>query len=127
MSKKLVTVSLVALLAAGCAGRSANPVQVSQIQDAQMSCANILAEQRVNDRKIEGLSTEKGVKVAQNVVAAAAGFFTLGIGFAAMDFQDAAGTEQVALRDRNAYLGSVYADRCQSQSPIVPTNEQAAK
>lgn len=100
------------MLLNGCAGRDAHPVSTSQAQDTAMPCASILSEMQINDRKIGDLSTEKGWKAAQNIGGAILGFFTFGIGWAAMDFKEAASTEQDALQDRNAYLASVYEQRC---------------
>ncbi len=113
LNRFFVATSLLALLAAGgCAGRDAHPVTVSQANDAVASCAALTSEIQANERKIDSLDTEKGLKVAQNVGAVAAGFFTFGLGWAAMDWKGAAWEEQEALEERNRYLSGVYQDRC---------------
>ena len=108
----ILSVCAAALLLSACAGRAPNPVAVAQAQDSAASCNAIRAEIAANDKRISELGSERGLKVAQNVVAGALGFFTLGIGWAAMDFQGAAGTDQEALEARNQYLGRLAAERC---------------
>lgn len=91
-----------------------------------MSCAEIGAEIEANNHKIQGLSGEEGGKVGQNVAAGVAGLFIWPIWFA-MDFQDAAGKEGRALQDRNAYLGTVSAERCQDNpTPVADVKEVGA-
>lgn len=102
-----------ALLLSACAGRDAHPIAASQPQDNNASCAAVQAELEANNLRISQLGREEGWKVAQNVGAAVVGFFTLGIGFAAMDFKDAAGTERQALETRNRYLAQIAAEKCQ--------------
>lgn len=117
MSKSGVLVSglvIAGLLVSGCAGRDAHPIAASQPQDNSASCSSIQAELDANNLRMAQLSREEGWKVAQNVGAAVVGVFTLGIGFAAMDFKDAAGTERDALETRNRYLAQIAAERCRT-------------
>lgn len=120
MNKFFIAGILTTLLAStGCAGRDAHPVTTSQAQDQNTTCADMLAEMQANDRQISKLGNEKGLKVAQNVAAGALGFFTLGIGWAAMDFKGAAWEEQEALQQRNQYLSGVYQSRCIDNTYLV--------
>ena len=61
------------LVLAGCAGRAPQPVAVVQPQDRYMDCAAIQAEVLANNKTIQGLASEEGGKVAQNVVAGVVG------------------------------------------------------
>jgi hypothetical protein len=106
-----VVIACAILSISACAGRSPNPVAVSQIQDPTMSCAAIQAEMNANNNTVRDLSEEGGAKVAQNIAAGVAGVLIWPLWFA-MDFQDAAGKETVALNNRNVYLGSLAATRC---------------
>lgn len=103
-----------------CAGPAPNPVAVSQPQDNAMSCMAIQAEIEANDKEISDLGTQQGLKVVQNVGAGALGFFTLGLGWALMDWQGAAGTDKAALERRNTYLGQLALERCSDGT--VPTS-----
>ncbi len=123
LNKLFVTGTLVSLLAAGgCAGRDAHPVTASQPQDSASSCSAIQAEMQANEKQIDKLDTEKGLKVAQNAAAVAAGLFTFGLGWAAMDFKGAAWEEQAALEQRNQYLSSIYADRCATPPEVTASS-----
>lgn len=114
MTRKMtiVATAVSVLLTTACAGRDAHPVAASQPQDNSSSCAAVQAELDANNLRISQLGREEGWKVAQNVGAGLVGLFTLGIGFAAMDFKDAAGTERDALETRNRYLAQIAAEKC---------------
>jgi hypothetical protein len=94
----------------GCAGRDSRPIQISQMQDSSMSCEQLRAEIAGNNRTISDLGSEKGGKIAQNIAAGVGGVLFPPLLFA-MDFKGAAGTEQRALEQRNAYLATT-AQRC---------------
>jgi hypothetical protein len=70
-----------------------------------------MVEANANRTKIAELGSEEGAKVAQNVLAGAAGVFIPVLWFA-MDFQNAAGKEGAALQQRNAYLAWMAETRC---------------
>lgn len=116
---KTVTIATATLLISGCAGRDAHPVAISQPQDASMACAQIQAEIAGNNQLISDLGSERGAKVAQNIVAGAAGLLIWPIWFA-MDFKGAATTDQEALKQRNIYLASMATnERCGSPTTAV--------
>ncbi len=107
----------VSLVLGACAGRAPNPVAVVQPQDRYMDCAAISAEVQANNKKISELGSEEGGKVAQNVIAGAAGLFIPILWFG-MDFQGTAGKEVAALQARQQYLGTLAEQRCGAIVPI---------
>jgi uncharacterized protein YcfL len=102
---------------AGCAGRAPAPVAVVQAQDRYMDCAAISAEVQANNKRISELGAEEGGKVAQNVIAGAAGLFIPILWFG-MDFQNAAGKEVAALQSRQQYLATLAEQRCGAVVPV---------
>ena len=108
---KHLTTLVCLLLLGACAGRSPNPVQTVRAYDRSMSCAQIMAEISANNSEIVELGGEQGGKVAQNVAAGVAGLFVWPLWFA-MDFQNAAGKEERALGQRNAYLSTLAHEAC---------------
>ncbi|MFM1814747.1 MAG: hypothetical protein RLZ98_1442 [Pseudomonadota bacterium] len=99
------------LLLPGCAGRAPQLTEVVRASDQQLSCDQIVAEINANNRQMEELAKEEGLKVTQNVVAGVAGFVVPVLWFG-MDFQDAAGKEGKSLSQRNQYLSQVAAQKC---------------
>jgi hypothetical protein len=117
MTKQTVIAMGAALALAACAGRSPQPVAVTNLNDKNMDCAAINAEVQANSNKIQELGHEEGTKVAQNVVAGVAGVFIPVLWFA-MDFQNAAGKEVAALQSRQSYLATMAEQRqCAAQQP----------
>lgn len=109
--KKFTSAILAAFVAAGCAGRAPDLVQVVQVTDQQLTCDQIAAEVSANNARITDLAREEGWKVTQNVAAGVVGLVIWPVWFG-MDFQDAAGKEGKALSQRNQYLASIAASRC---------------
>ncbi len=120
---KLKSFTLVALstvmLTAACAGRAPAPVAVVQPVDETMSCEAIQAEVNANTQRIAELGTEQGAKVAQNVVAGVAGAIFI-LPLFLMDFQNAAGKDEAALKSRNDYLATLARQRCAPQPAAQP-------
>jgi len=114
----LAALSLVVLTAA-CAGRAPAPVAVVQNVDDTMSCEAIQAEVNANTKRIGELGSEQGAKVAQNVAAGVAGAFFI-LPLFLMDFQNAAGKEEAALKSRNDYLATLARQRCAPQPTAQP-------
>lgn len=104
---------------AGCAGRDAVQIPTVQVQDATSDCSMITAEIQANNRRAEALAEERGLKVAQNVVAGVVGIVVWPVLFA-MDAKGAAGTEIDALKARQEYLANLAAARCAAPPPAVP-------
>lgn len=105
-----------AALAAGCAGRSPNPVATVQPEDRYLDCTAIEAEIVANNNTMQGLASEEGAKVAQNVVAGVVGLFIWPVWFG-MDFQGAAGKEEAALQSRQQYLTALALQRNCARAP----------
>jgi hypothetical protein len=110
----LIAAATLVLSLSACAGRTPQPVAVVQQKDTTMDCAAIQAEIAQNTAQSAELGRDKGSKTAQNVAAGVAGIFIPVLWFA-MDFQDAAGTEQKAIESRNAYLSQKALGACKEQ------------
>jgi hypothetical protein len=80
------------LLLGGCAA----PEPVAVVQPQVLDCAAIQAEVTANNKAIQGLASEEGGKVAQNVTTGLVGLVIWPVWFG-MDFQGAAGKEEAAL------------------------------
>jgi hypothetical protein len=120
-SKSVTAMALAAvLLASACAGRAPAPVAVVQPVDETMNCDAIQAEVNANTQRIAELGSEQGAKVAQNVAAGVAGAFLI-VPFFLMDFQNAAGKEEAALKSRNDYLATLARQRCAPQPAAQPS------
>lgn len=114
---RVVALCVLAVLAAGCAGRAPQPVAVVQPQDRYMDCAAILAEVEANNAKVRELAGEEGTKTFQNVAAGVAGFVVPILWFG-MDWQGTAGKEVAALNARQQYLGALAEQRrCGAPAP----------
>jgi hypothetical protein len=94
----------------GCAGRAPQPIAVVQPQDRYIDCTAIRAEILANNKTVQGLASEEGAKVAQNIAAGVAGLFIWPLWFG-MDFQGTAGKEEVALQSRQEYLAALAVRR----------------
>jgi hypothetical protein len=105
---------------AGCAGRDPQPIPLVQSTDATASCAQLRAEIQANNIRAQELADEKGVKVAQNVAAAAVGLIIWPVWFG-MDLKDAAGKEAAALQARQQYLSTVAEEKCAVSAPRAPS------
>lgn len=104
-------VVVVALGLGACAGRQAQPVATAQPQDAYASCVIIQSEIQANNRKVQRLADEQGLKVAQNVAAGVGALVFWPLLFA-MDVQGAATAEIEALQARQQFLGNLARQRC---------------
>lgn len=102
-----------------CAGRAPQPVSVVQPQDQFTDCLAITTEIEANNKRVQELAAEEGLKATQNVVAGVAGFIVPVLWFG-MDFQGSASKEVAALQSRQQYLGALAQQRCQvPQRPVV--------
>ena len=100
-----------AVLLAGCAGRQAAPVAVSQADDPDKSCHQLLQELSHNQYRMALLVRESNhVKAANADVAGADAFFFPPV-LVAYDKGKAQSTELKALQDRNANLTKLSVDR----------------
>jgi len=113
--KRIALVILTAGYLGGCAGRPPQPVATVQPQDAAANCTMLRAEIEANNIKITELAADRGIKVAQNVVAGVAGVFIPVLWFG-MDWQGTAGTELAALNARQQYLTTLATERCRVEA-----------
>jgi hypothetical protein len=114
---KFVAVAVTTWILVACAVRAPQPVAVVQPQDRYADCAAIIAEVQANNTKIQGLASEEGGKVAQNVAAGVVGLFIWPVWFG-MDLQGAAGKEVAGLNSRQQYLATLAEQRnCGAPSP----------
>jgi hypothetical protein len=95
------------LLLAGCGGREAKPVPVTNVADVSLDCPAIGREFEANERQIVATLQEKDSAVAKNVVLGVTGAV---IFFPALFFMDPKSPEKVeidALRNRNRVLEDI--------------------
>lgn len=100
-----------ALLLAGCAGRQAAPVAVSQADDPDKSCHQLLQEVNHNQYRMRLLVKESNHVKAKNADLAAADAFFFPPVMVAYDKGEAQATELKALQDRNAHLTKLAVDK----------------
>lgn len=116
---KVVVAASALLTLTACAGRAPQLTPMTLASDPQLSCAQIDAEAKLNNERMETLSVEQGWKLGQNAVAGIVGFMVWPA-WLALDFQNAAGQEAQSLSQRNEYLLAVARDRCSK-----PTTQSA--
>jgi len=107
MKKPICFALSISIFLSGCAGRTANPVPAYLPGDENRSCEAYQAEIALLDADMQRIMPDTN-KFGYNTVCAAAGVFTLGIGFVFMDLKDAEKTEWEAMRVRRNRL-LVYA------------------
>jgi hypothetical protein len=93
-----------------CAGRMPQPGAIVQPQDGYMDCPAITAELKANNKKVQEIASEEGLKVGQSAAAGIAGFVP--VLWFAMDWRGAANMEVAALQSRQQYLASLAEQRC---------------
>ncbi len=101
-ARSLSTMTLVALLIAGCGGRDARPITVHQYGDDDRSCQAIEKELTFIEEEVNRLIPESK-KGGKNTFLAAAGVLII-VPFFFMDFSDAEKTEINAYRQRYNHL-----------------------
>ena len=111
MRSVIAPLCVFALLTAGCAGRDPRQPQTVMAHDASSNSQMIQAEISANNKKVQELADEKGMKVAQNVAAGVVGLVVWPVWFA-MDFKGAADKDVVALQARQQYLTTLAVERC---------------
>lgn len=114
----IAAIAATAALAA-CAGRSPQPVAVVQPTDRYMDCVAVMAEVEANNRQVQQLADEKGLKTAQNVAAGVAGFVVPILWFG-MDWQGTQDKEIVALQSRQQYLAMLAEQKRCGVEPEPP-------
>lgn len=105
-----IQILITSIVVTSCAGRDPQLVSVVQPYDSQMNCAAILAEIDANNKKIEALASEKGLKVAQNVLTGVGGLIVPVLWFG-MDWKGSQDKEIQALQSRQQYLATLAQQR----------------
>ncbi|WP_201862830.1 hypothetical protein [Microvirga soli] len=105
---KPVTLAIAAgIFLAGCGGREAKPIPVTNVADTSLDCPAIAREFEANERQIVVTLQEKDGAVAKNVVLGVTGAVLF---FPALFFMDPKSPEKVeidALRNRNRVLEDI--------------------
>jgi len=109
--KRILGTMAVAALLAGCAGRQAAPVAVSQADDPDKSCHELVHELNYNQYRMARLVKESNHVKAGNADVAAGGSFFFPPVLVAYDKGKAQSTELKALQDRNANLTKLSVDK----------------
>jgi hypothetical protein len=109
--KRILGLAAATALLAGCAGRQAAPVSVSQADDPDKSCHQLLQELNYNQYRMARLVRESNhVKAGNAEIAAADAFFFPPV-MVAYDKGKAQSTELKALQARNANLTKLSVDK----------------
>lgn len=102
----VAAVAGITVILAGCGGREAKPVAITNPTDSAFDCAGISREFAANERQIMATLKERSQAQGKNIVLGAAGVFFL----PALFFMDPKSPEKVeidALRNRNKVLEEI--------------------
>ena len=112
-----------AFVLAGCAGRAANPVMVSQYGDQRKSCEAIQIEMSQNQQEISRMLPETE-KTGKNTFLGVAGLFLI-VPWFFMDFSESEQIEVNAYRQRYNHLALVAMDKkCGYDTKQMPRFEK---
>jgi hypothetical protein len=92
---------------AGCAGREAHPVAVTQTGDEQMSCPAIATTVSANENQIRNLQGQAESHNVDNAIVGTVGVVLFWPALFALDTTDYEKQEATALRERDEYLNQV--------------------
>lgn len=106
------------LLLAGCGGRAANPVMISQFGDDKMSCAAMELEMHQSQASIQRLIPQTE-KTGKNVALGVTGFFFI-VPLFFMDLSQAEQIEVEALRQRYNRLAVLATDKGCGEVEQIP-------
>ncbi len=119
-SIKTFALSALCLLVAACAGRTPNPVEVSQPTDGLLSCPLILAEISGNTSRARTLLRQQDDADSDNAALAVTGALLFWPALFFMDLSEADKIEMEALQDRNKYLGTLATQKsCEFDLPTT--------
>lgn len=112
--KKLIAILLSSIIVlGGCAGREANPVAVTQPNDANLSCKELALQIGINNKSISSLMGEKKRSNNNNAVAVGVGAVVFFPALFFMNLKGAEKAEAMAYQNRNLGLLDRYkAKRC---------------
>lgn len=106
MRKALCCVLAASIFLAGCAGRTASPIQIQRLGDDRMAEAAIHSEMAQIDRDISAKKRKQDNILTTNIVLGVAGFFVI-VPWFFMNLKDAEGTEIEALKQRKTWLSDI--------------------
>ncbi|MEG2886421.1 MAG: hypothetical protein RR853_04730 [Aurantimicrobium sp.] len=112
--KKLTVIMgvLVCALLSGCAANVANVgIQTSKVSDATATCSQLRAELLVAQQQAAAADKAGDWQTARNVGAGALGFFTLGLGWMAIDTGNGHSTDEQNAQNRVLILSSLLAEK----------------
>ena len=103
---RLLLVPLLSTILTGCAGKIAEPVKVIQLNDRELSCAQILSQMNQLDQEGRVLA-RKADKTGKNAALAVAGQMLL-VPYLFMDLKEGEKVELNAVRARYMHLVKLY-------------------
>ena len=116
----------VVIFVSGCAGKTANPIMVSQYGDEQKSC-NVLKFEMITMQNNMQDVLPKTEKTGKNVALGVAGAFFL-VPWFFMDFSSAEQVEYEAYRNRYNHLASIAISKeCGIEKKVYPSAEELKK
>jgi hypothetical protein len=125
--RKTVLASLLtALLLAGCAGRTANPVPIVQAYDDDLSCQQIAAEIQANEARAVQLAAETKSSRNRNIGVGVVGGILFWPALFALDLSGAAKAEAEALKSRSEHLANMRVGRGCGTGQAAPEQARAA-
>lgn len=112
--KKLTVIAGVLMCAAlsGCAANVANVgIQTSKVSDATATCSQLRAELLVAQQQAAAADKAGDWQTARNVGAGALGFFTLGLGWMAIDTGNGHSTDSQNAQNRILVVNSLMTEK----------------
>jgi len=120
---KLIAALTAVFFLASCAGRTPNPVLISQYGDEQKSCKALGLEMTDIQGEIQRLLPEKD-KTTKNVALGVAGWFLI-VPWFFMDFKNAEAQEYEAYRQRYNHLSRIAQIRnCRLNTVDLPSIQE---
>lgn len=125
MKTTTCAITIAALVLAGCAGREANPVQVIQPGDAQLSCKELRQEISISQQQMQRLLSDQKDVQGKNTAAAVAGAVVFFPALFFLNLKGAAREEAKALQDRIKGLAERHNNRSCTPPIVIQTAEEA--
>jgi len=126
MNKKFAVIAIaVTLVLAGCGGRAANPVMITQYGDDRKGCGAIELEMGQIQDSIQQLMP-KTEKTGKNVALGVTGFFLI-VPLFFMDLSQAEQIEVNAFRQRYNHLAVIATDKGCGEIEQIPEFDAQAK
>lgn len=117
------------ILLAGCAGRTASPVQIQRVNDQSLTPEAIQIEIDEIDQEITAKQKKQSEILGTNIILGITGFFVI-VPWFFMNLKDAEGTEIEALKQREKWLLTLMQNKTSGATPAAqtqPSTDQNAK